>query len=81
MEVAKQHFETAIKAAPSLAEAHYNLGMGLYEKGVMAEARPHFMKAADLGPGNKVIWSSPPLSGISVPSKFDTPSDGHGHSH
>ena len=84
MEFAKQHFETAIKASPSLAEAHYNLGMVLHKMGLDGEANPHFMKAADLAPGNEVIWSSPPLSSVQRPSKSSGSSgisDGHGHSH
>jgi len=84
MEVAKQHFETAIELSPSLAEAQYNLGMVLHKMGLDGEANPHFMKAADLAPGNKVIWSSPPLSGVQMPSKSSVSpgtSDGHGHSH
>ena len=84
MEVAKQHFETAIKVSPSLAETHYNLGMVLHKMGFDGEANPHFMKAADLAPGNEVIWSSPPLSSVQMPSKSSGSSgisDGHGHSH
>lgn len=83
-ESAKQHFEAAITASPSLAEAHHNLGMVLYQVGREAEARPHFMRAADLAPGNTVIWSSPALSSVTIPSKSSTTSgssDGHGHSH
>lgn len=84
LDSAKQHFEAAIKASPSLAEAHYNLGMVLYKMGAEGEANPHFMKAADLAPGNEVIWSSPPLSSVQMPSKgsgrLGFP-DGHGHKH
>ena len=50
LDSAKQHFEAAIKAAPSLAEAHYNLGMVLHKMGLDGDANPHFMKAADLAP-------------------------------
>ncbi len=80
---ARQHFEAAIQASLMLAEAHYNLGMVLYKMGKEGEANPHFMKAADLAPGNEVIWSSPPLSSVTVPEKEVTMpgSDGHGHSH
>jgi len=80
----KQHFEAAIKASPSLAEAHYNLGMVLYKMGAEGEANPHFMKAADLAPGKEVIWSSPPLSSVQMPSKGSGSlgfPDGHGHKH
>lgn len=81
---AQKHFEAALQASPMLAEAHYNLGMALYKMGSEGDANPHFMKAADLAPGNEVIWSSPPLSGVQAPSKSSMspgPSDGHGHSH
>ena len=81
---AQQHFEAAIQASPMLAEAHYNLGMALYKMGKEGDANPHFMKAADLAPGNEVIWSSPPLSNIQIPSKGSGSynfSDGHDHIH
>ena len=79
---AKQHFEAAITAMPSLAEAHYNLGMVLYRLGAVREGDAHFTKAADLAPGNTVIWESPPLRHVTVPEKASTipgASDGHGH--
>jgi tetratricopeptide (TPR) repeat protein len=58
---AKAQYEAAIKAQPSLAEAHYNLGWALSSLGDDAEAKRHFKEAATLAPGNKVIWDSPPL--------------------
>ncbi len=81
---AKQHFEAAIQTSPMLAEAHYNLGMVLHKMGLDGEANPHFMKAADLAPGNEVIWSSPPFSSVQMPSKSSASPgipDGHGRSH
>lgn len=82
---AKQHFAAAITAAPDLAEAHYNMGRTLYRLGAMKEGDAHFIEAANLAPGNKVIWDSPPLKNVYVPSKDATIpgfSDGHaGHSH
>ncbi len=86
---ARQHFDAALAAAPDLAEAHYNLGMTLYKLGAMREGDAHFMKAADLAPGHKIIWDSPPLRNVHVPYKEpvirgynDGPGDGHaGHSH
>lgn len=83
-ESAKQHFEAAVRASPTLAEAHYNLGMVFHKMGAERDANPHFMEAANLAPGNEVIWSSPPLSGVQRGTKgFGSPaaSDGHGHSH
>lgn len=79
---AKQHFEAAITAAPSLAEAHYNLGKTLYKLKAFKEGDGHFIEAANLAPGNKVIWDSPALQHVTVPEK-EPPggSDGHGHGH
>lgn len=82
--LAKQHFEAAVQANVTLAEAHYNLGMVLHKMGAEGEANPHFMEAANLAPGNEVIWSSPPLSGYQRGTKSvggGAGSDGHGHSH
>lgn len=82
---AKQHFEAALGTSPELAEAHYNLGMTLYRLNAMQEGDAHFIKAANLAPGNKVIWDAPPLKNANVPDKeVTTPgmsSDGHMHSH
>lgn len=80
---AKQHFEAAIAASPELAEAHYNLGMTLYRLKAMQEGDAHFIKAANLVPGNKVMWDAPPLRGVEVPEKEGPgmSSDGHMHSH
>lgn len=59
-DTAKQHFAEAIKAAPDLAESHYNMGKTLYRLGATREGDAHFITAANLAPGNKVIWDSPP---------------------
>lgn len=84
-ESAKQHFEAAITASPELAEAHYNLGMVLYRLGALREGDAHFITAANLAPGDKVIWDSPPFKNVNVPDKGATipgkSSDGHMHSH
>jgi tetratricopeptide (TPR) repeat protein len=82
-ESARQHFEAAITASPELAEAHYNLGMVLYRLGALSEGYAHFIKAANLAPGDKIIWNSPPLAGVLVPEK-ESKMPGHGgggHSH
>jgi len=78
----QQHFEAAITAAPSLAEAHYNLGKTLYKLEAFKEGDGHFIEAANLAPGNKVIWDSPALKHVTVPEK-EPPggADGHGHGH
>ncbi len=78
-ERAKQQFEAAVAASPELAEAHYNLGMVLYRPGALREGDAHFIEAANLAPGDKVIWSSPPLKSVTVSDKEATvpASDGH----
>ena len=82
---AKEHFEAAVQASPVLAEAHYNLGMVLSKMGAEQEAYPHFMKAANLEPGNDAIMNAPPLRGVQKPSGGGAgpafSSDGHGHVH
>lgn len=82
-ERAKQHFDAAIAASPEFAEAHYNLGMTLYRLKAMQAGDAHFIQAANLAPGNKVIWDAPPLRGVKVPDKdvSGMSSDGHMHSH
>jgi Tfp pilus assembly protein PilF len=60
-EAAKTQYETAIQTQPTLAEAHYNLGLVYDVLRNDKEARKHFVEAANLAPGNKIIWSSPAL--------------------
>ena len=60
-EAAKEQYEAAIKAQPSLAEAHYNLAMVIEVLGDEATARKHYVEAANLAPGHKVIWDAPPF--------------------
>ena len=81
-EQARQHFEEAITAAPSLAEAHFNLGMALYKLRAFKDGDRHFIEAANLAPGNKVIWNSPALKHVAVPEKEPPAEAGdHGHAH
>ena len=56
---AEQAFRQTIAADASLAEAHYNLAGTLDQQGKQTEARNHYVEAANLAPGNKVIWDSP----------------------
>ena len=58
---AEQVYRQTIAAEPTLAEAHYNLAATLHRAGNVAEAKKHYMEAANLAPGNKVIWDAPPL--------------------
>ena len=60
-EDAKTQFEQAVAEAPDSAEAHYNLGLALFSSGQGQESREHFIRAANLAPGDKVIWDSPAL--------------------
>lgn len=64
---AKALFAQAVSAAPNSGEAHYNLGLALFKLGDTEAAREHFMQAANLSPGNKVIWDSPALSAYGSP--------------
>jgi Flp pilus assembly protein TadD len=86
-EPAKAKFEEAIKAQPTLAEAHYNLGLVYDALRQDREARKHFIEAANLAPGNKEIWNSPALRDVGIDVKatpkssgeFFTPTPGHNH--
>ena len=60
-QAAKMQYEKAIQAQKTVAEAHYNLALTLDYMGKRDEARPHYMEAANLAPGHKVIWNSPVL--------------------
>ena len=61
LEEAKAEFLAAVSDGPKCAEAHYNLGLALSYLGAKNEARAHFLEAANLAPGNQVIWDSPAL--------------------
>ena len=81
---AASKYEAAIKSQSSLGEAHYNLGLALYRRSLYAEARPHFKRAAQLEPFNKVIRNAPPFRKYgTVETKTDNePLDEHyGHQH
>jgi Flp pilus assembly protein TadD len=60
---AEQAFRQAIAVDSMLAEAHYNLALTLDRTGNQAEAKKHYIEAANLAPGHKIIWDSPPLRG------------------
>ena len=59
---AKNYFFQAIGEAPQSGPAHYNYALALNALGDTAQARQQFMEAANLAPGDKVIWDSPALS-------------------
>lgn len=58
---AKMYFEQAVKMAPRLGAAHYNLALALNALGDAQAAHDEFIEAATLEPGHKVIWDSPAL--------------------
>jgi len=64
---AKQYFSDAMTAAPQSGPAHYNYALVLNALGQTEDARKHFIEAANLAPGDKVIWNSPPLAPYSNP--------------
>ncbi len=59
---AKRYFEQAVAEAPQSGPAHYNYALALNALGDSEVARQHFLQAADLSPGDKIIWDSPALS-------------------
>jgi Flp pilus assembly protein TadD len=58
---AKQYFSQAVTAAPQSGQAHYNYALALNALGDVDDARQHFIEAANLAPGDKIIWDSPAL--------------------
>lgn len=73
-EQAKQYFEQAVAEAPQSGQAHYNYALALNALGDSAVARRHFLEAADLAPGDKIIWDSPALSPYGNPESKNKPS-------
>jgi TolA-binding protein len=69
LKAAKAEFLMAVSEGPKCAEAHYNLGNTLWYLGEKEEARTHLLQAADLAPGNAVIWDSPVLRPYGEPQK------------
>jgi Tfp pilus assembly protein PilF len=58
---AKNYFSQAVAEAPQSGPAHYNYALALNVVGDTEQARHQFMEAANLAPGDKVIWDSPAL--------------------
>jgi tetratricopeptide (TPR) repeat protein len=58
---AKNYFSQALALAPQSGPAHYNYALALNALGDTEQARPQFMEAANLAPGDQVIWDSPAL--------------------
>lgn len=66
-DAAKNYFSQAVTAAPQAGQAHYNYALALNALGDTEQARQHFMEAANLAPGDKVIWDSPALRAYGNP--------------
>jgi tetratricopeptide (TPR) repeat protein len=69
---AKSYFSQAVATAPQSGPAHYNYALALYALGDTEQARQQFMEAANLAPGDKVIWDSPalrPYGNVEAPKK------------
>ncbi|MFO0705557.1 MAG: hypothetical protein U0412_01780 [Nitrospira sp.] len=66
-EQAKKLFADTVAAVPQSGPAHYNYGLALNALGETEAARRQFMDAANLAPGDKVIWDSPALSPFGNP--------------
>jgi len=68
---ARQAYLATIQADPTLAEAHYNLALTLERLKEKVQARKHYVEAANLAPGNKVIWDAPPLRDYGNGTDYD----------
>lgn len=79
-EEARASFEQAVSGAPDSGEARYNLGLALFALGNRDQAREQFIQAANLSPGNQVIWDSPALSPFGNPDST-LPKTVHGQDH
>jgi tetratricopeptide (TPR) repeat protein len=69
---AKNYFSKAMAEVPQSGPAHYNYALALYALGDQEQARQQFMEAANLAPGDKVIWDSPalrPYGNVESPKK------------
>jgi Tfp pilus assembly protein PilF len=70
---AKNYFSQAVAAAPQSGPAHYNYALALHALGDQEQARQQFMEAANLAPGDKVIWDSPALRPFGNPESPKKP--------
>ncbi len=77
MAEAKTFFGQAIKAAPDSGQAHYNYALTLNALGQTDQARQEFIEAANLAPGDKVIWDSPALRPFGNPDAPKGPPKEH----
>ena len=63
----KKYFSQAMDLAPQSGPAHYNYALALNALGDTEQARQQFLEAANLAPGDKVIWDSPALRPFGSP--------------
>ena len=77
MAEAKDFFGQVIKAAPDSGQGHYNYGLALNALGQTDQARQEFIEAANLAPGDKVIWDSPALRPFGNPEAPKGPAREH----
>ena len=63
----KKYFSQAMDLAPQSGPAHYNYALALNALGDTEQARQQFLDAANLAPGDKVIWDSPALRPFGSP--------------
>ena len=77
MAEAKDLFGQLIKAVPDSGQAHYNYGLALNALGQTDQARQEFIEAANLAPGDKVIWDSPALRPFGNPEAPKGPGREH----
>ena len=66
-EEAKKYFAQTVDVAPQSGPAHYNYALALNKLGETEAARKQFLEAANLAPGDKIIWDSPVLSPFGNP--------------
>ena len=70
---AKTFFGQATQAAPDSGQARYNYALALNALGQTDQARQEFIEAANLAPGDKVIWDSPALRPFGSPESRKGP--------
>ena len=68
-DVAKQHFEVALKLDPKSAEAHFNMALTLDKLGDHKKATEYFKRAGELDPKNPAIVQSTEYQGHVNPPK------------
>lgn len=78
---AEEQYRIAIQSFPSLAEAHYNLGLALHEQGRYSESRAHFTRALKLEPRHVVYRNTPPFRQYGDVTSEPEPESHGGHSH